>query len=336
MSILGSSRRNGLVASLALMLAWSMPFSQPVRADEQRWPANVSESSFALPARAGNFHYFSLYTQQHQPVVSVLIILHGHPRDVGNTLAAAAEAAMGTSASSNTAIIAPLFQVATGQDSRCRSSGLPAAMAGDALWSCSSWLAGSLDSQQRITAFGVMDSLLLSLKQRWPTLHRVTIAGFSAGGQFVQHYIAFAHPPEGVQLRFVVGDPGSWLYFDSRQVADCPNANKWKYGLDDLPAWLNETALSARQRYVLADVQYLEGAEDKGKGPGRYWKILDKSCAAMAQGEYRLDRGLNYEKYDRDVLRPPRAHKLTVVPDCAHDVRCVFTSKEGRQALFPL
>ncbi|KGT95722.1 membrane protein [Erwinia typographi] len=329
-----SGRIRGLFTPLALMLAGWMPFSQQGRAAEQGWPADVSENSFALPSQAGNFHYYSLNTRQHQPIVSALIVLHGHPRDVGNTLAAAAEAAQGVPAASNTAIVAPLFQVAASRDSRCRSSGLPAASAGDALWSCRSWLGGEPDSQQRITAFAAMDNLLLTLKQRWPALRNVTVAGFSAGGQFVQHYIGFAHPPEGVALRFVAGDPGSWLYFDQRKVTGCPNASRWKYGVEDLPGWLNETAAAARQRYRLADVHYLEGADDRGKGPGRYWKILDKSCAAMAQGEFRLDRGLNYQQYEREVLKPVTPHKLTVVPGCAHDVRCVFPSKEGRQALF--
>ncbi|OQV65551.1 hypothetical protein AK51_19060 [Serratia nematodiphila DZ0503SBS1] len=89
----------------------------------------------------------------------------------------------------------------------------------------------------------------------------------------------------------MVADPGSWLYFDrlrplptSRgscgietacrfrwQTLDagrCPQANRWKYGLEALPAHLQRTADAARRRYAAADITYLAAADDTGTAPG--------------------------------------------------------------------
>lgn len=321
------------LAQLMVLLACWMPVIPQASAAKQIWPARAYEHTFALPANAGNFHYYSL-TPASSNISRVLIVLHGHPRDVGNTLTAASQAAAASPDTKDIAIVAPLFQVSTADASHCWSSGLPAALPEDALWNCHSWLDGGKDSADKISAFSALDALIGHLKQRWPAIREVTVAGFSAGGQFVQHYIAFSHAPAGVTLRYVVADPGSWLYFDPLVAKACPAANDYKYGISNLPAWLAENATEARERYRSALVRYLEGGDDHGKGKGRYWRILDKSCAAMAQGEFRLDRGENYAKYDRKVLKPASPHTLTVVAGCAHDVRCVFPSAEGRQALF--
>ncbi|MEW7000995.1 hypothetical protein M5585_15540 [Serratia ureilytica] len=129
----------------------------------------------------------------------------------------------------------------------------------------------------------------------------------------MQHYVGFAQPPRGVRLRYVVADPGSWLYFDrlrplptswgncsseetcrfrwqTLDAGHCPQANRWKYGLEAFPAHLQRTADAARRRYAAADITYLAAAEDTGAAPGAYYRILDKSCAAQLQGPYRLQR----------------------------------------------
>ncbi|CAK9884868.1 MAG: hypothetical protein XXXJIFNMEKO3_01260 [Candidatus Erwinia impunctatus] len=178
-----------------------------------------------------------------------------------------------------------------------------------------------------------MDKLLAELKTRWPTAAQITLAGFSAGGQFVQHYIGFSHPPVGTTLRFVIGDPGSWLYFDSQPGA-CNEAQQWKYGLEKLPVWLTERAVNARERYRYAAITTLEGGADDGPGKGKYYGILDKSCAAMVQGEGRKERGQTYHEYEKTRLHPVAPHRFSIVAGCRHDVQCVFNSPVGRRALF--
>ena len=69
-----------------------------------------------------------------------------------------------------------------------------------------------------------------------------------------------------------------------------------------------------RQRYAEADIRYLEGALDSSAASGAYYRILDKSCAANAQGPYGLQRGFAYAQYDRTVLAPEQRRKVVSCP----------------------
>ncbi|MGI4776834.1 MAG: hypothetical protein ACRYGA_01740 [Janthinobacterium lividum] len=268
----------------------------------------------------------------------MLIALHGHPRDADRTFDAALAAVRNGGTLGSTLVVAPVFQVDAARAGRCRTPGVPAAAAGDALWTCVSWMEGGR-ADSGLTSFAALDALVAGLARQWPSLRAVTVAGFSAGAQMVQHYIGFAGAaPPGLSVRYVVSDPGTWLYFDAFRPApplpgSCSDANNWKYGTDALPAPLGRDAATARLRYAEADVHYMEGALDSGDAPGTYYRILDKSCAAMAQGVDRLQRGLAYAAYDRALLAPPRQRQVTVVPGCAHDVACVFPSPAARAAL---
>jgi hypothetical protein len=79
----------------------------------------------------------------------------------------------------------------------------------------------------------------------------------------------------------------------------------------------------------------MEGALDSSSARGTFYPILDKSCAANAQGPYRLQRGIVYAFYDRTLLAPEKHRTVTIVPNCSHNVSCVFPSKEGREVLLP-
>lgn len=307
--------------------------------------------------------------------LDALIAVHGHPRDADKTFAAALLAVRGADAQARTLVVAPVFQVAWPAAQTCRSAGVPAAAAGDLLWTCSSWVEGGrADDGRGPGAFAAMDALVAELLRRWPSLRQVTVAGFSAGAQMVQHYIGFAAVPprSDVALRYVVADPGSWLYFDPLPMAaslpppssaasaaasaagesaastatgtaataairgaaaSCPGLNRWKYGTEGLPAHLGRNAAQARAHYAQADVSYLEGELDDRDAPGTFYKILDKSCAAMAQGPFRRQRGEAYLRYERSLPAPARPRQLVVVPGCKHDVACVFPSPAARAAL---
>ncbi|MBL3521585.1 hypothetical protein MXM81_04665 [Serratia plymuthica] len=310
-----------------------------------------------LSDSAGNLPYYVAKTHGRTPN-SALIVLHGHPRDAGKTLAAALKAARLAGKIDDTLLVAPLYPVPAAQARRCHSPGLPPAQPGDALWSCSSWIDGGLSLQSNVSSFSALDQLIAELKIKWPQLRQVTVAGFSAGAQFVQHYVGFAESPTGVSVRYVVSDPGSWLYFDRlrpQPVIDwlscsqekgcdftwaevntdlCPILNHWKYGMEDIPAFHDQTRETVRQRYAAADITYIEGGKDTGNAPGAFYKILDKSCAAQAQGPYRLQRGIAYAAYDRRFIAPGAKRQLLIVPGCAHDVSCVFPSAIARRALF--
>jgi len=166
-------------------------------------------------------------------------------------------------------------------------------------------------------------------------------------------------------VRYVVADPGTWLYFDPERpvptqggvtvawdacsaggspVANCslqwrasdtvcPGENRWKFGTEGLPAQLDRSAAEARSRYARADLHYLQGSADTGNGPGTSYSVLDRSCEALAQGPYRLERGLAYADYDRRKLATERPRHVGIAPGWAHAVRGVFPSVAGRTAL---
>ncbi|MES2184856.1 MAG: hypothetical protein V4505_09945 [Pseudomonadota bacterium] len=336
--------------------------------------------AFTPPGVQGQLHYYASRAPDEVGALgdagavptAALIALHGHPRDAGKTFGAALSAARNAGVLGRTLVVAPLFQVAAGQAGKCRSAGDPPAQPGDLLWTCASWIDGSPDAGGAgMSSFAALDALVAELVRQWPGLRTVTVAGFSAGAQMVQHYIGFAGAgtpaPAGVALRYVVADPGTWLYFDAVRPqprrdgaaadwaacsggadflggctldfvpaaqAACPGVDRWKYGLQALPASTGRPAAEARARYAAADVSYLEGALDSSDGAGTFYRILDKSCPALAQGPYRMQRGLAYAAYDRQRLAPAQARSVAVVPGCAHDVACVFPSAAARPALF--
>lgn len=289
-------------------------------------------------ANAGHFHYFTSPTPG-TPPSRALIVMHGHPRDAQRTLEATERAVAAAGQSADTLIVAPQFQVPAQLAGGCSLPGTPAAGTDELLWDCRSWVEGAPASNQpAVSAYDVLDALVAHLRRQWPSLQRITVAGFSAGGQMVQHYLGYAAPaPAGVHLRYVVASPGSWLYFDAPAPgpasAACPQANRWRYGTDGAPAWLSRSASAARQHYAEADVRYLVGALDASDGPGTFYKILDKSCAALRQGPFRAQRAQAYAAYDAGALATTGAHRLNLVPGCAHDVGCVFPAAAAREAL---
>lgn len=305
--------------------------------------------AYTPPGSAGRMHFYASLAPGASAPTAALVAVHGHPRDANTTFNAALTAVQRGGAIGRSLVVAPVFQVREADAAKCHTPGVPEAQDGDLLWTCASWMAGGSARNARdgegLTSFAALDALVVELHRQWPSLQTVTIAGFSAGAEMVQHYIGFAAVPPAVPLaqptplalRYVVADPGSWLYFDpvwpAATVAACPDVQRWKYGLEDLPAGLGRSAAEARAHYAQADIHYLEGALDSSDAPGTFYKILDKSCAAMAQGPYRLQRGLAYAAYDRSVLAPEKQRSVTIVPGCAHDVACVFTAAEARPAL---
>lgn len=315
--------------------------------DATRCEAGASPSCFfsITPASlGGTFHYYASLQPSKGTPTSAIVAMHGHPRDANKTFDATLLAVKLAERLPSTLVIAPLFQVDEARAAKCRNPGVPMAEAEDLTWTCSSWMEGERATNgAHPSSFAALDALLAELVRQWPSLRIVTVAGFSAGGQMVQHYIGFeaAALPTRVALRFVVADPGSWLYFDSAEAwpapqapaEDCPTLRRWRYGVEEMPVTLGRSAAEARTRYASADISYLEGELDAGADSHTAYGALDKSCAAMAQGPYRLQRGQAYAEYDRQRLAPTLQRRIVVVPGCAHDVSCVFPSPAARAAL---
>jgi len=361
-----------MIAGCATVLFLLAANGTPAAAAAQSCSVTASPDCYQQfkPAGAkGVVHYYASLsrenTQGKAAPIRVLIAVHGHPRDANKTFEAALLATRRAGRIDDTLVVAPVFQVPDAAAGKCHTAGVPDAGAGDLLWTCESWLDGGVAANDGATgSFDVLDALVVNLKHQWPSLKTVTIAGFSAGGQMVQHYIGFAADPAGVSVRYVVADPGTWLYFDpvrpqpvsSAQPADwssctpgdtgacrftmvtpstdCSRINQWKYGMDNLPGHFRRNAPQARRHYAGAEIHYLEGALDSSDAKGTFYPILDKSCAAAAQGPYRMQRGLGYAAYDRALVAPDKKRTVTLVPGCAHNVACVFPSEAARPALF--
>ncbi len=293
-----------------------------------------------LRLRGGTqLHYFASTPANPAAIRRILIVVQGFTRDANRTFEAGYRATEDAGLVESVLIVAPIFQVAEPEAHKCHFRDMPAATAQDALWHCGTWSAGTPAlNDPTITSFGALDALLATLLDSHLQASEVTVAGFSAGGQFVQRYAAFATAlRQSAKIHYVVADPSSYLYFDSWRpkpgAVACPGYDKWKFGTEDLPLWLGRDAVAARATYAAANLTYLEGALDTGQGPGTGSALLERGCAAELQGEYRLDRGENYAAYDAAKLAHG-AHKLIVVPGCAHSVTCAFSSPAARAALF--
>jgi hypothetical protein len=357
------------------LMAMVCALAQNVAAAPTACDTGASDScyfSFKPAGQSGLMHYYASVDpaskESAASMTSVLVAMHGHPRDANKTFNAALLAVKSAGDMNRTLVIAPVYQVANTDAKKCSTKGVPTAAAGDLLWTCESWLAGGASTgSNKLSSFTAMDALIVQLRKDFPNLRTMTVAGFSAGAQMVQHYIGFAADlaEPGVKLRYVVSDPGAWLYFDQQRAqayrggikvswaqcfggaqglgdcelklevppVGCASMNAWKYGLEQLPKDLPRDGAQARAHYAAADISYLEGQLDSSQAKGTYYGILDKSCAANAQGPYRMQRGVIYAFYDRTLLAPDKQRKVTIVPNCAHDVACVFPGEQARAVL---
>jgi hypothetical protein len=326
-----------LAIAVALLHPWPTQAHAPT--DCAVSASSACYFAFSPAGSGGQMHFYASLAPGAGAPTSALVAIHGHPRDANKTFNAALAALQRGGTPHRGLVVAPVFQVSTADAATCHTVGVPSAQDADLLWTCASWITGGkARNADGLTSFAALDALVAELRQQWPSLQTITIAGFSAGAQMVQHYIGFAAVlPAPITLRYVVADPGTWLYFDpvwpADTVAACPQVLRWKYGTQNLPTTLGRSAAQARARYAQADIHYLAGALDNSDAPGTYYKILDKSCAAMAQGPYRLQRALAYAAYDRSLLAPEQQRSTTTVPGCAHDVACVFAAPEVRSAL---
>jgi hypothetical protein len=297
-------------------------------------------------------------------VTRALIVIHGSGRDADHAFDAALDAAKLAHALDDTIIVAPRFSSNDG--GLCND----VLEAHETNWGCEAnngWQAGGTAADDdRLTTFDVVDRLLeqLARKDLFPKLSVIVVAGHSAGGQFVTRYSMANQVHDAVSrtvgsrtlrlrqgyggqvnraasgndspVRYVVASPSSYAYPDSERPAShgspsagCNIFDDWPYGLRDrkgsaarLPAQDLGRQLASRP------VTYLLGALDNTTMRG-----LDTSCAAMAQGASRLERGQVFAAHVN--ARLGAHHPVLLVPGCAHDTRCVFTHASALPVLFP-
>jgi hypothetical protein len=278
-------------------------------------------------------------------VTRVVIVIHGAHRTAEHYFRLATQLAPDR----RSLIVAPQFLL----EKDIVSHSLPDAVL---RWGHDNWATGGeATGPVAVSSYEAIDVLLATLadRSRLPNLRAVVLAGFSGGGWLTQRYAAVGRGAQtminsGIALRYVVGSPSSYLYFTGDRphpeggsgpfagAAECPNFNRWPYGLaGGLPRYVEETirggdAAALERRYVGRDVVYLLGTADNDPN---HWE-LDKSCAGEAEGADRYTRGVNFFRYlqGRDALILKQ--HLWVAPGAGHDPEPVFGSPCGRAALF--
>jgi hypothetical protein len=272
-----------------------------------------------------------------RPEVSrALVIVHGASRDadVSMRIMRAAHYAAGV-AGEGTIILVPQFLT----EADVAAHRVPE----DVLrWTVAGWVDGEVATGPTpLSSFDVLDSMLARLADRtvFPNLRRLVIAGHSAGAQLVQRYAVVGRGMAAlaridVSVRFIVANASSYLWFGSDRPVPtnrtaCAPFDRWKYGLVGAPAYVEQTE-GLEERYILRDVVYLLGEVDVDPSH----PLLDRSCAAEAQGSTRYARGMNYlfalEQRHPNLVR----HHVVNVWGVGHDAASMFVSPCGLAALF--
>ncbi|MEB2610044.1 alpha/beta hydrolase [Burkholderia cenocepacia] len=308
----------------------------PVKAvADQRVTVDTPQGSAVLPVYADH-----PLDQAAPDVVRVFIVIHGTLRNADAYYASRRKVVdKAGSAGAGTMVVAPQFL--TRADIRAFS--LPASTLA---WTQEGWKGGEPARQPSpVSSFAALDALLAHFADRrlYPSLSTVVVIGHSAGAQLLQRYAVAGREGDalartGIAVRYVVANPSSYLYFDDeRPNADalaggaCPRATEWKYGLKSAPPYVaSQDVRDLETRYVARRVVYLLGQADTNP----YTHFIDRSCAAMAQGPYRLARGLAYFDYLKKRHPDDLAQQVVEVPGVGHDGLGMFMSACGLAVLF--
>lgn len=222
------------------------------------------------------------------------------------------------------------------------------------VWTVQGWISGEdAASGVKVSSLQVLDDLVAYVtdKSRFPAVTKVTVAGHSAGAQIVHRYAVLNNVDEavrarGIDLRYVVANPSSYLYFTpDRPVAPdykrfapystavCSGYDKYRYGMQDMVAYAKGAdGKTLYRRYMQRQVTYLVGSKDNDPNH----RVLDKSCGAEAEGPTRLQRARAYWRYDSFLGAPDQTstHRSFEVVGVGHDQSRMFGSQCGAQAVF--
>jgi hypothetical protein len=323
---------------------------EPVKRIADRWfPVTADGQSVRMPVFATG----DVLTA-HPSVMRLVIMINGTLRNADVYFASTVAAAQAAGAGPGQVLIAAPQFLATPDAEKFRlDPDVPH-------WTPEGWKIGdrAVRPERGLSSYTVVDAMIAAVldRGRFPALRTVIVAGHSAGGQFVHRYVAFnrvhaALRAAGIDVRYIVSNPSSYLYFDDRRLnadgtlapyprAQCADFNRYRYGLEEPNEYGNAglAALGAPENGALAReygrraVAYLLGEADSDPASSS----LDKSCGAMAQGSTRLERGQRYFRYVQALLGPEvlKTQSLHIVPSVGHDHRAMFMSPCGLTLLF--
>lgn len=275
-------------------------------------------------------------------ITRVLVMVHGAGRDADNYFRTAVAAGFLAGALDNTLIISPRFA--------SNNSGCSDTLGENEInWGCSgdSWRSGSVATNaEGLTSYDLMDEILrkVARKNLFPNVKAIVLSGHSAGGQYMARYVMAntVHDTLQIPITYVVSNPSSYAYLDANRPTtngaefrpysdgrNCTAYDRWPYGLQNRngsSAKLSDEQL--KKNLTSRSVIYLLSELDTLPLAG-----FDSSCPAMAQGPNRFARGQAFAKYVNQKYGAQ--HKVTIVPLCGHNARCVFTAEIALPLLFP-
>ncbi|MDD3370836.1 MAG: hypothetical protein PHE27_03300 [Alphaproteobacteria bacterium] len=340
----------GMRFLLFILVFWALA---PVAARADMAPAPVyfpvmpfdapPDSSPQLVPLAVNFPLEGV----HSGVTQAVILIHDDSRDALTGMSLLRTLAGNQNAS--TAIIAPQFLLPS--DIMRFVDYLPAKGKQFATWPIVGWTAGdnsiSVSGRKSVSSFTVIDLLAMYLSQReaFPDLLTIVVAGYGAGGNFVQRYAAFsaAYEPvskSGVEMRFLVANAKSFLYMTpSRPVskrgfglpdkAACPEYNDYPFGLFKLNPYTRHVGVNAAKlEYGTRYVTYLNASASNAP--------LDTDCPTLAQGPSSAARAESYQRYLSTLYgdQARRTQTFVRISGPNYDAVALFGSPCGMSVLF--
>ena len=288
----------------------------------------------------------------HAGVTRAVIVIYGAERDANGALAGLS--ALAGAANEVTMIMAPQFLLPS--DIGRFADHLPERGRTFAAWQMAGWQAGDdsipAQSQKGVSSFTVIDLLLMYLADRkaFPDLTTITVAGFGAGGNFVQRYAAFgmaadALTRQNIELRLIVADASSYLYvtavrplwtkeggrkgFVRPDAAACPAYNAYPYGLDHLNDYARRIGSNAaKTAYATRLVTYLNTDVPDA--------VPESNCAVLAEGTDSVTRAANYQAYIQSLYGDVAAktQNFMLAKDASNDAVSLFGSACGMSVLF--
>jgi pimeloyl-ACP methyl ester carboxylesterase len=267
-------------------------------------------------------------------ITRATIVIHGQGRNADDYFRTGVAAAFLAGALDDTIVISPRF---ASNDGNCKDK----LDAGEVNWKCSgnSWRSGATAlGRADLTSYDFVDEVLRKLanKKMFPNLKTIVVSGHSAGGQYVARYAMSSklHETLGVKVTYVVSNPSSYAYLDDIRPAEHGGCDatydQWPYGMNNRQGYAATlTTGTMKDQYVSRPVSYLLGELDTLPLAG-----FDSSCAAMAQGPNRLERGKAYAETMTNKYGA-RQHTVTTIPLCGHNARCMFTADAALKILFP-
>lgn len=189
------------------------------------------------------------------------------------------------------------------------------------------WRGGGDAVGQSFSSFDVVDRIfsVFADAKRYPSLKRVVLTGFSAGGQFVCRYVAVGKGAvrPGVTLDYVAMSPSTEFRFEPE--------TKWHYGLKGRPRYSaglpNEqimSNLSARR------VWWGCGEKDVTS------RSLDVAPEAMAQGANRLLRFRGFREHVKKFPAWEKQLSFREIPAIGHESSKAYADSELRTFLLGL